>query len=48
MLAIVNNAAMNTEVHVSFQISIFGFLFVLGIYSGVELLSRMVVLVLAL
>ena len=30
MLAIVNNAAMNTEVHVSFQISVFVFLFVFG------------------
>ena len=30
MLAIVNNAAMNTEVHVSFQISVFVFVFGFG------------------
>ena len=39
VLAIVNSAAMNTEVHVSFQISVFVFL---DIYPGVELLDHMV------
>ena len=43
ILAIVNNAAMNIGVHVSFQISVllFG-----DIYTGVELLDHMVVLLL--
>ena len=41
-LAIVNNAAVNIEVHVSFQISVFGFF--LDIYPGVESLGHMVVL----
>ena len=41
ILAIVNNAAVNIGVHVSFQISV---LFSLDIYSGVELLNHMVVL----
>ena len=36
ILAMINNAAMSTEVHVSFQISIFVFFF-LEIYPGVEL-----------
>ena len=37
-LAIVNNGAMNTEVHVSFEVV---FLIVLDIYPGVELLGHM-------
>ena len=41
ILAIVNNAAMNIGVHVSFQISVF---ISLDIYPGVELLGHMVVL----
>ena len=41
ILAIVNNAAMNTGVHVSFFISVFAFL---DTYPGVELLGYMVVL----
>ena len=41
-LAIVNNAAMNMGVHVSFQISVF---FLSDIYPWVELLGHMVVLV---
>ena len=40
-LAIINNAAMNIGVHVSFQISVFGFF--LNIYLGVELLGHVVV-----
>ena len=44
MLAIVNNAAMNTEVCTSFQISAFGclvgFFFFKYIYPGVELLGH--------
>ena len=39
ILAIVNNAAVNTKVHVSFQITVFVFL---DIYPGVELLDHMV------
>ena len=41
ILAIINNAAMNIRVHVSFQISVFNFL---DIYPGVELLGHAVVL----
>ena len=41
ILAIVNNAVMSTDVHISFQISIFIFL---GKYSGVELLDYLEVL----
>ena len=41
ILAIVNSAAMNTGVHVSFQISVFIFS---SIYPGVELLDHMGVL----
>ena len=43
-LAIVNNAAVNIRMHVSFRIS--GFFLVAGgdIYPGVELLGHMVVL----
>ena len=41
ILAIVNNAAMNIGVHVSFLINVFVFL---NIYPGVELLGHMVVL----
>ena len=41
ILAIINNAAMNIGVHVSFWISVLGFL---DIDPGVELLDRMVVL----
>ena len=41
VLAIVDSAAVNIGVHVSFQISI---CFFLDIYLGVELLGRMVVL----
>ena len=40
-LAIVNNAAVNTGVHVSFEISV---LFSLNIQPGVELLDHMVIL----
>ena len=40
-LAIVNNAAMNTGMHVFFQNSVFVFF---NIYPGVELLGHMVVL----
>ena len=43
ILVVVNNAAMNTEVHVSFQTNIFS-----DIYPGVELFSHMVVLFLVL
>jgi len=42
-LAIINNAAMNIEVHVSFQISAF-WVFFLDIRPGVELQGHMVVL----
>ena len=38
VIAIVNNAAVNIGVHISFQISVF----LLDIYPGVELLGRMV------
>ena len=43
ILAIINSASMNIEVHVSFQInvSVFGFLYV---YPGEKLLSHMVIL----
>ena len=49
MLTTINNAAMNTEVHTSFQISVFGCLvgfwfFPPYIYPGVELLGHMAVL----
>ena len=44
ILATVNSAAMNTEVHVYFQISFFVFLFFSDIYPGVELLGHMEVL----
>ena len=40
-LAIVNNAAVNTGVHVSFEISV---LFSFNIQPGVELLDHMVIL----
>ena len=39
-LAIVNNPSVNTGLHASFWIS--GFVFILGIYPGVELLSHMI------
>ena len=42
VLAIINTAAMNTGVHVSFQISVF--VFFLDISPGVELLDHMIVL----
>ena len=42
ILAIVNNAAMNIGMHVSFQISVFRFFS--DIFPGVELLRPMVVL----
>ena len=42
ILAIVNNAAVNIRVHVSFQIRVF--VFFLEIYPGVELLDHMIVL----
>ena len=42
ILAIVFNAAVNTRVHVSFQISVF--VFFMYIYPGVELLDHVVVL----
>ena len=41
ILAILNNAAMNIKVHMSFQISVFIFF---EIYPGVELLNHVVVL----
>ena len=41
ILAIVNNAAVNIGVHVSFELA---FSFSLDIYSGVELLDHTVVL----
>ena len=41
ILAIVNNAAMNIGVHVSFRISVFVFS---DIYPGVELLGHMVII----
>ena len=44
ILAIVNNAAVNTGAHVSFQIS--GFFFFSHIYPGVELLSHIVAVIL--
>ena len=43
VLAIVNSAAVNTGVRVSFQISVYLFL---DIYPGVQLLDHMVVLLL--
>ena len=44
ILSIVNNAAMNIEVFVSFQISVFVFvLFFFDKYPGVEFLGHMVV-----
>ena len=46
VLAIVNNAAVNIGMHVSFPISVLGvlfFVFFLDIYPGVELLGHMVV-----
>ena len=45
--AIINNAAINTGVHITFWISIFIFFFP-NIYSGVELLDHMVALYLVL
>ena len=42
ILAIINNAAMNIEVHVSFQISVFSFFEY--IYPGVEFLTHMMIL----
>ena len=39
ILAVVNNAAVNIGMHVSFEL---GFVFVLYIYLGVELLDHMV------
>ena len=45
ILAIINNVIMNIGVHIYFQISV---LFVLNIYSGVELLGHMAVLFLKL
>jgi len=44
ILAILNSAAMNTGVHISFQISVFDVCLFLDIYPKVELLSHMVVL----
>ena len=45
ILVIVNNAAINIGVHVSFQISVFVlFCFVSDIYPGVEFVGHMVVL----
>ena len=41
IFTIINSAAMNIGLHVSFQISVFVFL---DIYPGVELLGHMVVL----
>ena len=41
ILAIVNNPAMNTGKHISFQVSVLVFL---DIYPGVELQDHMVVL----
>ena len=41
VLAIVNSATMNIEVHVSFLIRVLSFLY---IYSGMELLGHMIVL----
>ena len=41
MLAIVNNAAMNTGVHVSFRMKVLGFCFE---YQGVELLGHIAIL----
>ena len=51
ILAIVNNAALNIGVFVSFWISVFIYVFIylfLDIYPGVELLGHMVVLFLVL
>ena len=45
VLEIVNNAAMNTEGHISFQGSVSGFFF-LDMYPGVELLGHMIAVVL--
>ena len=45
VLAIINNAAVNIRVHVSFQINVFFFYFFFSvIYPGGELLGHMVVL----
>ena len=41
ILAIINNAAINIGVHVSFRISVLGFL---DMYPGVELLGHVTVL----
>ena len=41
ILAVINNAAVNTEVHISFQISV---LFSLSKYPVVELLGHMIIL----
>ena len=42
MLAIVNSAAMNTGVHVCFQMSCFCFFFTSDVYLAVDLLDHMV------
>ena len=45
ILAIVNSAAMNIGVHVSFElVGFLVFLFYLAIYPGVELVDHLVVL----
>ena len=48
ILTIINNAAMNIGVRVSFQISILLFFFFLDIYPAVELLGHLAVLFLVL